>query len=317
MNDGFEYDVFGLRVRSEIALPELFPADAPGPPDVVIRNERLLANETSGGITADGNAFLLNVPDVAHYRISGGREIIVDAAAGVPDRNVRLFLLGSAFGALLHQRGLLPLHANAVEIDGRAFAFMGEAGAGKSTLAAWFHDQGHRIIADDVCAVGFDGSGQPFAAPGLPRLRLWAQALEATARDPAIYDRSYVGAAEQDEKFDVPLTSVAAVRSPMLLAGLYVLERSDEPAITALRGMDAAQAVFAQTYRGSFLQAVGGEQRHWESAVRLVRNIPVYRAERRWDIASFNEQCGALLEHAAGLARRSAQDALGAALPSA
>ena len=43
-------------------------------------------------------------------------------APGASSRNVRVFLLGSAFGALLHQRGLLPLHANAVEVDGRAVA---------------------------------------------------------------------------------------------------------------------------------------------------------------------------------------------------
>ena len=83
-------------------------------------------------------------------------EIVAEPRQGVPDSNVRLFLLGSAMGALLHQRGLLPLHTNAVEVGGRAFAFMGKSGAGKSTLAAWFHDRGFRIVADDVCVVGFD-----------------------------------------------------------------------------------------------------------------------------------------------------------------
>ena len=59
-------------------------------------------------------------------------------------------------GAALHQRGILPLHANAVEIDHRAVAFMGASGAGKSTLAAWFHDQGYPILADDVCVIRAD-----------------------------------------------------------------------------------------------------------------------------------------------------------------
>src|SRR5206468_8034560 len=116
--------------------------------------------------------------------------------------------------------------------------------------------------------------------PGLPRLRLWAQALEATGRDPASYKRSYVGEDEQFEKFDVPLAAGAATRSPVPLAGLYVLDRSDVPQITSLRGIEAAHVVFAQTYRGSFLGAVGGEQKHWESAVQLVRSVPVYCANR-------------------------------------
>ena len=37
--DSFDYEVFGLTVRSEIELPELFPSADVGPPDVVIRNE--------------------------------------------------------------------------------------------------------------------------------------------------------------------------------------------------------------------------------------------------------------------------------------
>ena len=89
-----------------------------------------------------------------------GNQIVIDAAPDATDRNVRLFLLGSALGALLHQRGLLPLHANAIDLGGGAVAFSGHSGAGKSTIAAWFHDRGHRILADDVCVVGFDQSGR-------------------------------------------------------------------------------------------------------------------------------------------------------------
>lgn len=147
---------------------------------------------------------------------------------------MRLFLLGSAFGALLHQRGLLPLHANAVEIDGRAFAFMGPSGAGKSTLAAWFHRQGDSVIADDVCVVGFGGDGRSFAAPGLPRLRLWAEALELMGGDSANYDRSYVGNDALTEKFDVPMGEVATARSNIELGALYLLNRGDEFSIAGL-----------------------------------------------------------------------------------
>ena len=48
-------------------------------------------------------------PKVGRYRIEAGNRITVESEPGVPERNVRLFLLGSAFGVLLHQRGLLPV----------------------------------------------------------------------------------------------------------------------------------------------------------------------------------------------------------------
>src|SRR4051812_25201168 len=200
--DEFDYQLFGLTVRSEIQLPELFLTTGKVDPDVTIRRASFTEVTSEPGLQADRSGLVLTIPDVARYRIEGGREIVVDSGPEVPERNVRLYLLGSAFGALLHQRGLLPLHANAIEVEGKAVAFMGASGSGKSTLAAWFHDRAHRIVADDVCVLRFDELGGAMAQPGLPRLRLWDEALEATGRNAADFSRSYVGD-ESYNKFDV------------------------------------------------------------------------------------------------------------------
>jgi hypothetical protein len=294
-----DYSVFGLKVRSELPLPELFLDETDATPDVTIRIG-LVAGAETAGLHVDGDAFVLVVPDIARFRIEAGMFLIVQPRAEVPERNVRLFLLGSAFGALLHQRGLLPLHANAVEIDAKAVAFMGESGAGKSTLAAWFHERGHRILADDVCVVGFDHQGKPFAAPGLPRLRLWSDALELMGRDLKGLPRSFLG--DEHEKFDVPIDAASAARSQMPLNAIYLLDRGDEFSIVPLRGIEAADAVFANTYRGEYLAKSTGQKEHWELAVRLVRGTPVFRAIRQWDPTELDEQCSRLLHHARELA---------------
>src|SRR5687767_37791 len=118
-------------------------------PDVTISIGAVGPVSGPPGVDLQDDALVLRIPEVASYRIDA-TSILVSPAPAVPEQNLRLYLLGSAFGALLHQRGLLPLHANAVEIDGKAVAFMGASGEGKSTLAAWFHDRGFNIIADDV-----------------------------------------------------------------------------------------------------------------------------------------------------------------------
>jgi hypothetical protein len=212
----------------------------------------------------------------------------VDPAAGAPDRNVRLYLLGSAFGALLHQRGLLPLHANAIEVDGRAVAFMGEAGAGKSTLAAWFHDRGFRVIADDVCVVQFGVDGQIMACPGIPRLRLSEEALKATGRQAAAFPRSYLGD-DDFRKYDVAITANAA-REASVIAVIFLLAKANAFSVKQLSGVDAVQAVFENTYRGGFIDYVHNHQSHWSAAIDLVRNVPVYRLTRTWNIDSLDEQ---------------------------
>lgn len=296
------YSVFGLRVASAIELPELSPSADLTDTDVHI-DLGTLSRDATPGLTNDGDALLLTVPDVASYRIVGGRQIIVDAAPGAVDRNVRLFLLGSAFGALLHQRGLLPMHANAVEIDGHAVAFMGESGAGKSTLAAWFHDRDYRIIADDVCVLGFDSNGRAHAQPGLPRLRLWQEALEATGRNAIDYARSFIGD-ENFEKYDVRIAEVATVNDVLPLGSLYLLERGDRFTIRQLAGIEAAEAVFAHTYRGAFVSAVKAEQRHWDACIRLVRSTPIFAVSRIWGLDRLDDQSRSVLRHAETVVRQ-------------
>jgi hypothetical protein len=246
---------------------------------------------------ADG-ALILVVPRVARYRIQDGRSITVDADAAVPERNLRLFLLGSAFGALLHQRGLLPLHANAIEIGKKAVAFMGASGEGKSTLAAWFHDRGHRVIADDVCVVKLTAEGKAFAAPGQQRLRLWKEALEASGRDSSSYDRSFAGR-EDIEKFDVPLEPARHRPDDCELAGVYVLETANHFSIEQLSGLQAAEALFSHTYRGRYINDAGSQRQHWQSAMSLVQYIPIFRIDRPRGLDLLDEHGVLILDHVA------------------
>ena len=134
----------------------------PLPLDAVVRIGRQDSQLRAGSIVA--------VEGIAEYAVEGGRKIWVKPAENAPTRNVRLFLLGSVMGLLLHQRGDLPLHANAIEIDGKALAFAGPSGSGKSTLAGAFHDRGYRVIADDVCVVRSVGGsgGSRGALPPVP-----------------------------------------------------------------------------------------------------------------------------------------------------
>ena len=297
----YDYSVFGLHVRSELQLPELLElleANSSARPQVAVRIGKVPDAPAAGpGPHLTDGGLLLVIPEVARYFVTGGAEIVVEPHPGVPNSNVRLFLLGSAMGALLHQRGLLPLHANAVEVGGRAFAFMGKSGAGKSTLAASFHDRGFRIVADDVCVVGFDEGGRPQVRPGISRLRLWREALDATGRDVVAYQRSFFGD-DAPDKYDVPLARPCSTDAPIPLAAVYLLERSEALQIEPLTGLAAAEAVFANTYRGAFVPKAGSSHDHWSACVQLVRGTPIFRAGRRWGLDDMAGQFAGLLEHA-------------------
>jgi hypothetical protein len=296
------WSLFGLTVRSQLPLPFAAMQDDGGSePDVSVRFGTLPAG--SGGLEACGpEAIQFEASGAGRFRVSGGREIVIDPAPCASERNLRLYLLGSAFGALLHQRGVLPLHANAVLIDGRAVAFMGRSGAGKSTLAAWFQDRGHVVLADDVCAVTVEG-GTPCALPGVPRLRLWKDALERSGRDADDFDLSFDGR----DKFDVPSPRArVAVAAP--LAALYLLEEHGEAhaSIEPLGAGQAVEALIAHTYRGRCVPLIGASARHFAACLELARHVPAHLVRRRKETATFERTAQALESHARALLAPSA-----------
>jgi hypothetical protein len=297
----FSYRLFGFHIASDVELPELPAVPLGGPADAEIRFGRLQCNGSAelAPQPVEGGA-TFSIPEVARYAVLDGRRIVVDPVDGADARNVRLYLLGSAMGLLLHQRGVLPLHANAVDIEGCAVAFMGPSGAGKSTLAAWLHDEGLRIVADDVCAVRFDEASRPVVSQGLPRLRLWKSALEATGRTSDGFERSYAGDDEWD-KFDVPLQLAGDPAAALPLAAIYVLASGDELAIEARKGVAAAEAIFANTYRGQYIDGAEQARAHWEACLKLIAITPIFSVSRRWGFDEFDDQARRIVDHARGL----------------
>lgn len=291
------YRLFGLHLRSQIDLAGLAPAVKAGRVDVEIGYGGVPPGEHPPGYSATPDGTLLSVAKVGRYLIRDGREIVIEPAPGASERNLRLFLLGSAIGALLHQRGLLPLHANAIDLGGRSVAFSGHSGAGKSTIAAWFHDRGYPILADDVCVIGFDEAGRPLAYPGIPRLRLWREALEASGRDAGAYDRSF----DDTDKYDVP-TGEGADAGPLPLAAIYLLRKAGEDdgeaAIVRSTGVEAIDTLMSNTYRGGYLRMIGRTREHLAACVKVARAVPIFRARRHWGFGRFDEQAKQLHDHA-------------------
>lgn len=284
------YSVYGLQVRSQLPLPELTCVQMSVEPDVEIE---LGSVETPAvpGFTKVGEDLVFNVPGVARYLIRAGREVIVALAPEASERHARVFLLGSVLGALLQQRGHLPLHANAVEVDGRAIAFMGPSGSGKSTLAAAFNDNGYRVLADDVCSVRIGADGEAFVDPGVPRLRLWRDTLEATGRAVADHEPSWGTA----DKFDVIPANIGTKR--IKLRAAYVFDATVKARPKRLCGLDAVEALVANTYRGQLLRLTGGAMQHLNLCAAVASRAPVFALKNDRKIDSLADQVTRLVRH--------------------
>lgn len=303
------YDLFGLRIRSQMPLPDLVPASASADVDVDVDVEIIVGavpaaspdEKSVWGLTGNGNGATLTVDHVARFAIDSGVRIRVDPLPNASARDVRLFLLGSAFGALLHQRGLLPIHANAIRIGDGAAAFMGRSGAGKSTLAGAFLDRGFRLLADDVCVTTLDKPGRPMAQPGLPRLRLWRDAVEALGRNASDFEIAFEG----HEKYVVP-THGGQLREAVPLTRLYLL--SELPAgetgqvIRRLKGIEALEALMANIYRGHYLPLLGGAARNLQQCLTVVAAVPMFEVRRQMGHDVMDAQIRGIEAHARSVA---------------
>lgn len=104
---------------------------------------------------------LIGIKDVADLEVSKGRKIRIWPDPKSARKEIEIFLFGPVWATLCHQRGVLPLHANAIVSGTGITAFAGHSGAGRSTTAASLGSLQFQLVADDILPVSFDESSTP------------------------------------------------------------------------------------------------------------------------------------------------------------
>ena len=291
------YTAYNLYIDSEVSLPELIDCpDKDKKPDILVREAAIgrsgeASESRKQGIWTEGENVYFHWDSAGTFSLRGEKEIIIDRNPGVTDEAVRLPLLGCILGVLLHKRGYFTLHASAVVIDGHAVAFIGDKGAGKSTLAAAIHDRGHSVMVDDVLALTIGEDGSVVALPGFPQYKLWPASVEALGRKPADLARLHP---ELEKRALRPRSGVQETALP--LKQIYVLDEADEPEIARLSLRDAYMNVFRHQYAPRFLGQTGEDIRLFKQCQALTRHIPVYRLSRPKEFSRLPEVL-ALLEN--------------------
>ena len=229
-------------------------------------------------ISNDG--VVLHWNDAADFLIRNGREIIIDPAPGVDERILRLILLGPVFAILLHQRGILALHAAAVEIDGGAVVLMGPQGCGKSTLAATLYKRGHGILADDVTAIQFNGDNGPISLAWISTAEALAGSCPSLGENPEELPRLEPGF----EKRAYAINHRFA-QKPLPLKRIYVLSESDHEGIYPLNPQEAMIQLIGNTYRASVVKWIRAEK-HFLDCASLINMIRIKRLNRSLSLSS-------------------------------
>lgn len=275
----YGYLAYGLRIHSKLKLVNVAPCALSDQFDVAIRLGSVARGlrdpvDCTDWYETASNTCLFYVRDVGRFLIREGREIVIAPEPDVPETSLSIYVMGSAFGVLLHQRGLLPLHANSVCFGDWCAAFMGPSGAGKSTLTAYLNRQNHRVLNDDVCPVELRPDHPPSVLSGFSRFKLWEDSLHALGQKTTGLCRIRP---EFDKFFLAFPESATPVRVP--LRRIYLLNRSEHvrhPHVERLAGFPGFQSLVENTFAYQFIMGLGLAQRHAVACAELLRSVPVY-----------------------------------------
>jgi len=279
------YRAYGLTIASQLVLPELLPISADGSldgsaaADVTISRGAISGNGLPEGTQISpfawvhDDSFWLHVPGVARFIVADGTRILFDPEPDSDEASVRVFLLGSVLGALLFQRGLLLLHGNAVEVNGRCLICLGPSGAGKSTLAAGLLKRGYRLLADDVVPIDADCN----AVPGFPRLKLWQDAASKLDMDTGGLDRIR----PELNKFNLMIAD-RFCDTPLPVRWVYILASDPRGTfeVQPIKGMKRFRPLRANTYRRRFMEGMALRPEHLARCGALANNIHLARVIR-------------------------------------
>ena len=242
------------------------------------------------------SGYLLRFPDLADFQVSrDAMSVTCLPVPGVSPQTSQHLYLNQVLPLALSRRGNLVFHASAVEVEGRALAFLGPSGRGKSTLAATFATNGHRFLTDDGLIVRTHQTGYT-VLPSHPSIRLWEDSSQnlvpsdAQTAPPLQFTSKLRFLAGEDISF---------CEKPCPLSAAYFLGDGSAGGIEIKR-VNAAEALMGWV-RNSFLLDMQEQQlvaSHFDRVAELARRPICYSLDfpRRFQELALVRQ--AIIEHA-------------------
>jgi hypothetical protein len=332
------YSLYGLRLRADGEIPGLCQCDAGRPHDV-----RVWLNKTarelvprpricwyrSPELNSNGRPNLiiwrLTQDRFLHFVYDDGIQFLVSADGReiwcwwppeVSAADAGVYLRGPISAMTLRLRGVVALHASTVRVYGRAVAFVGSCGAGKSTTAAAFAKVGYAVLTDDVAALNEMGGGFE-VQPGYPWLNLWPDAAEVIFGSSDSLPRLTPADGINDwcdKRYLDLAASERFCRVPLPLAAVYVLgaRSSDDHAvgIKALSPRDAFIELTSETCMNYALDE-SMRLREFTTLSRLANGVPVRLVTPHSNPARLVELCEDIVRDCLELSRSQLACAIG------
>lgn len=288
------YSVYGLKIKSEILLPELCAiSEMYGEYVDATINYGMVSKELDDVLYKDEyiqvsrTKFYLYIKGVAHYYVADGNSILIEPEDQCNEEQIKLYLLGTSLGMMLIQRNTVAIHGGTVVIDGQGIIITGQSGAGKSTLTSAFRKAGYSFLADDVSALGSSLDGELIVNPTYPQQKLCKDAMEKMGYK--ISD--FVKIDLLRDKYAVPLNE-NFLSFPVPLSYIYEINvgTSSKVEIREVLGSEKVKRFLRNIYRIEISLEIGIDPNYFKRCLDIINKVKIYEITRPMDAFTVEEQ---------------------------
>jgi len=308
----FNYKLYGMTVMSSLELPDAEYAQLHA--EVENADVTIMLCPVSQGFLEDEKLirlndewyYLVSNPQLFYMRcygfdfeISNGCLVSVDTH-GQEAVNLKLitYVLGSAFGVIGMQRGLIPIHGTAVATGNNASIITGFAGSGKSAVLGSLIASGYKYLADDVSMVVVD-EGIPYVLPSYPQRKIAASTAEETGEN--VTDAMPIIESGR-EKYAIRRTSEWLDKKLPLssIVELIPVTRENEPDFTPevqeVLGHASLGLVLRNQYRFNFTASIGTPPERMKRLLEITSYVKTFKLIRPVSGFPVNETARMIVE---------------------
>lgn len=293
----FIYSAYSLNILSDVTLPGYSQESNAGASVTIrktLRDTALIPpsarKEVAASRTKNGLEFVF--PFGSKYVVSEGKVITIVSNRDADPRLEILALQGVIFAALMSQRGMMVLHASAIELGGKGIVVIGDKGQGKTTLGLKLLSSGGRLLSDDVTALSFE-QGRAMIHPGPPVIKAWPDALGYVGVDPHCCPKLFD---ETDKRlYCVPDSQTSA--TPVELSRLFFLQDAEVMRLRKMGGPEKMMYLGASVYLSRFQDLRSEEEigRDFDFSALLAQRCNAYMIERPHRLDFLEETCREIL----------------------
>lgn len=293
-NKKYKYKVYGLKIESDLILPELERLDESDNVDVIISCGSMpikISESIKNGkkYKYKKKEMWFYIEGVAKYLVSNGNSIIVEIDANASSVEVKKFILGSCLGMTLLQRYTVAIHGGTVVVDDKAIVLTGDSGAGKSTLTAAFRIAGYKFMSDDVAAtiVDLDNLQNPLICPGYPRQKLCIDVMNSMNYEVD----NFIKIDQVRNKYSVP-TNESFIPNNMQLGAIVEIQAGDYDCVKLeeVNGIEKIDMLMKNIYRIEITKKSGIYDKYLKKCIHIAKQIPFYKLKRPKGKLTVNEQ---------------------------